>query len=73
MSWANRRSSRKVERPPYDQLLAEIAASGYCAVGRRYGVSDNAIRKWVRQYRRENTRRACRAGRFAGPVTVVRC
>lgn len=41
---------RKVERPPYDQLLREIAELGYCAVGRKYGVSDNAIRKWVKMY-----------------------
>src|SRR6202008_1950510 len=41
---------RRVERPPYDALVAEIAATSYSAVGRRYGVSDNAIRKWVRQY-----------------------
>lgn len=44
---------RRIERPPYEQLLDEIAAVGYSAVGRRYGVSDNAIRKWVRQYERE--------------------
>ena len=44
---------RRVERPPYDQLLREIAETSYVAVGRRYGVSDNAIRKWVRQYERE--------------------
>jgi hypothetical protein len=53
VAWANRRSRRKVERPVYDQLLAEIDATSYCAVGRKYGVSDNAIRKWVRQYERE--------------------
>lgn len=41
---------RKVERPPYEQLVAEIAASGYSAVGRKYGVSDNAVRKWIRWY-----------------------
>jgi hypothetical protein len=44
---------RKVERPPYEQLLSEVADVGYLAVGRNYGVSDNAIRKWVRQYERE--------------------
>jgi len=33
--------------------LREIAELGYCAVGRRYGVSDNAIRKWIRLYERE--------------------
>jgi len=25
----------------------------YVAVGRKYGVTDNAIRKWLRWYRRE--------------------
>ena len=40
-----------MERPPYDHLLAEIAALGYAGTGRRYGVSDNAVRKWVRWYR----------------------
>jgi HNH endonuclease len=42
---------RKVERPPYEQLEAEIAELGYSAVGRRYGVSGNAVRKWMRMYR----------------------
>ena len=46
-------SARRVERPPEPRLLAEIAELGYRAVGRRYGVSDNAIRKWVRRYERE--------------------
>lgn len=44
---------RKVERPPYEQLLIEISESSYSAVGRKYGVSYNAIRKWVRQYEKE--------------------
>jgi hypothetical protein len=44
---------RKVDRPPYDRLMAELAASNYSAVGRKYGVSDNAVRKWVRWYERE--------------------
>jgi transposase-like protein len=44
---------RVVERPPYERLLREIAASNWSAVGRRYGVSDNAVREWVRQYQRE--------------------
>jgi hypothetical protein len=45
--------ARRVERPPYEQLVAEVAAEGWCAVGRKYGVSDNAVRKWVRGYERE--------------------
>jgi hypothetical protein len=44
---------RKVARPPYTHLIREIDALGYAGTGRRYGVSDNAIRKWVRQYERE--------------------
>jgi hypothetical protein len=44
---------RKVERPSYEELLWELEETSYCAVGRKYGVSDNAIRKWVAQYERE--------------------
>jgi len=45
---APRLSCRKVKnRPPKEQLLQEIKKLGYCGTGRKYGVSDNAIRKWV--------------------------
>jgi transposase-like protein len=40
----------------YEQLLAEIEATSYVAVGRKYGVSDNAVRKWVGFYEREHER-----------------
>ena len=46
-------AARTVERPPYEQLLREVAETSYRAVGRKYGVSDNAIRKWLRAYERE--------------------
>ncbi len=42
--------TRKVERPGYEELLRELEESNYSAVGRKYGVSDNAVRKWVRAY-----------------------
>jgi transposase-like protein len=45
-----------VERPPYERLLVEIQATSYVAVGRKYGVSDNAVRKWVWFYERERER-----------------
>ena len=48
-----RPAARRVERPPYEQLVREVAETSYAAVGRKYGVSDNAIRKWIRQYERE--------------------
>jgi hypothetical protein len=44
---------RRVERPPQAQLMQEIESSGYLAVGRKYGVSDNAVRKWARFYERQ--------------------
>ena len=44
-------STRKVvERPPYGHLVAEVDALGWEETGRRYGVSRNAVRKWVRTY-----------------------
>ena len=51
-------SARKADRPPYQKLLEEIEETNYCAVGRKYGVSDNAVRKWVRFYERERERTA---------------
>jgi HNH endonuclease len=51
-----RPAARRGERPPYEDLVAEVAATSWRAVGRRYGVSDNAVRKWVRAYERERAR-----------------
>ena len=40
---------RKVKnRPSKEILLKEIKETNYCAVGRKYGVSDNAVRKWLK-------------------------
>ena len=47
------RTNRRTDRPPYEQLLEEISRSSYSAVGLKYGVSDRAIRKWIRAYERE--------------------
>jgi transposase-like protein len=35
-----------------------VHALGYLGTGRRYGVTDNAIRKWIRQYEREQAARS---------------
>lgn len=43
--------NRKVERPEYELLIKEVKENGYSKVGRRYGVSDNAIRKWIKFYK----------------------
>lgn len=44
---------RKVPRPSIDQLLQDVEETSFRATGRKYGVSDNAIRKWILQYERE--------------------
>jgi len=42
-------NSRKIKkRPTKEQLLEEIKNSSYLAVGKKYGVSDNTIRKWLK-------------------------
>ncbi len=47
-----RPSARRRDRPTGKQLARDIAELGYRGTGRKYGVSDNAIRKWVRDYER---------------------
>lgn len=46
----NNFNNRKVKRPPYIILIKEISEFGYKATGRKYGVSDNSIRKWEKFY-----------------------
>jgi hypothetical protein len=48
-----RPGARRVDRPPHAQLIREVNAIGFLATGRRYGVSDDAIRKWIKQYEQE--------------------
>ncbi len=52
-SHAPRPERRKVPRPSHDQLLSDVQSMSFLAVGRKYGVSDNAIRKWLRYYERK--------------------
>ena len=65
-------STRKVERPPYDQLMREIEETSYLAVGRKYGVSDNAVRKWVRFHENERARRETEADELDEPRNAAR-
>lgn len=50
------KTQRKVERPSKEQLLKEVNDTSYLAVGRKYRVSDNAIRKWIRSYLQEESK-----------------
>jgi transposase-like protein len=31
-------------------LESLVKSTNWCAIGRKYGVSDNAVRKWAREY-----------------------
>ena len=46
---------RTIKRPPYNQLLKEIDETNYVIVGKKYGVADNTIRKWIRFYEKSNS------------------
>lgn len=41
---------RKVTRPSKDQLMFDISNMSFVKIGEKYGVSDNAVRKWARRY-----------------------
>jgi len=43
-------ASRRTSRPSKDELRELIGSSTWTAVGKHYGVSDNAVRKWARSY-----------------------
>jgi hypothetical protein len=50
----NRISSRKVTRPSYEQLVIDSKNMSIVAIGKKYGVSDNAIRKWINIYKKKS-------------------
>lgn len=47
--WHNQ--SRKCERPSKEELLVLIETMSFVAVGKKFGVSDNSIRKWCKNYK----------------------
>lgn len=38
------------KKPTKDELKKMLEETSFCAVGRIYGVSDNAVRKWAKRY-----------------------
>ena len=46
--YCSRIGRRKVDRPSKEVLQKEVNKIGYSATGRKYGVTDNTIRKWLR-------------------------
>lgn len=46
----SRLGSRKVKRPSARELEILLSIWPYTRIGKHYGVSDNAVRKWARSY-----------------------
>lgn len=42
---------RVVERPSKETLAEEITQTSFVKLGQKYGVSDNAVRKWCKNYK----------------------
>ena len=42
--------SRKVLRPSYDALIKDIKETNYVQTGKKYGVSNTTIKKWIKIY-----------------------
>lgn len=45
-------NKRKVIRPSYEQLQSDVSTMSMVSIGKKYGVSDNAVRKWLTQYKK---------------------
>lgn len=43
-------NQRKVKRPSKGSLARKLLKMSWCAIGREFGVSDNAVRKWAKGY-----------------------
>ena len=46
----SQKMQRRVERPNVDTLIQELKESNFVQVGKKYGVTDNTIRKWCKAY-----------------------
>lgn len=42
---------RLISRPTLEQLLIDVEHNGYVGTGRKYGVSNTTIKKWIKQYK----------------------
>ena len=53
--------NRLVERPTREEFKKEIRTESFSALGKKYGVSDNAIRKWCDAYKLPRTKKEINA------------
>ena len=41
---------KQSRKPPYEELLELIKTTPFTKIGEKYGVSDNAVRRWCKSY-----------------------
>lgn len=51
-SKCNGENQRKFERPDLETLLKDVEELGYKGAGKKYGLSDNGLRKWIKSYQK---------------------
>lgn len=51
-------AQRKVERPDAETLTALMETESFVSIGKKFGVSDNSVRKWCKAYGIDTKRRA---------------
>ena len=51
------KTQRQVDRPSREELKKEIKNTSFLQLGKKYGVSDNAIRKWCKAYNLPHTKK----------------
>lgn len=66
-----RPQTRKVERPSYGRLIGDLSQMSMVKIGRKYGVSDNAVRKWLRWHEADLAKRIAVALVDGGPREIV--
>lgn len=49
----NHKEMRTVERPSYEQLMDDKKIMSMLAIGKKYSVTDNTIRKWIKKYEKD--------------------
>lgn len=49
-SSTRRENSREIAKPSKEQLSQDMADMSWVAMGKKYEVSDNAVRKWAKKY-----------------------
>ena len=60
---------RKIEnRPSIEELKSLLTENSFVSVGKMYGISDSAVRKWVKSYGLKIKRHARKANKFENEI-----